>query len=297
MKYSDLFNGFDFCENVDLKIFSTMKVGGIGKFIIYPKNEKELLKIMKILQKNDIKHYILGNGSNTLFDDNGFQDVLISLRHFNKIERVGESVLVGGGVNLFALNNFLQKNGLSGFEWSYGIPASVGGFIKMNGGCFGHEVMECVESVFVAKNGQILEISKKLIKFAYRETNLENCVIFAVKMHFFNEKSEIILQKMLNYYNLKKESQPCEKFSLGSVFKRCFLNGEIVYVSKLIDNMGLKGVKIGGAEISTKHAGFIVNSANATSKDILKLIELVERKLWQCGVSCEREIVVLKERL
>lgn len=288
-----MFKKFDHIENADLSNFSTMRTGGKAKYIVFPKNSKELIKIIKIIKKNNFNYHIFGNGSNILFSDDGYDGVLINLKHFNSISIYGEMVYVGAGVNLFYLNQFLQKNGLSGIEWSYGIPATIGGLVAGNGGCFGHEICDYIDEVIILRDEKVITLTRNEITFNYRSCDLKGkCIILNVKLKLKFENHDVIKSKMLNFLEEKREKQPCEFPSLGSVFKRV-ITEEIIYPAKLIDNLGLKGVKIGGAEVSKKHAGFIVNCGNATSKDVLDLIKFLEEKLSKIGVNVEREIEIL----
>ncbi len=298
--YFNMFDNFEKIENADLKQYSTMRTGGCAKVIVFPKNIGEIVKILKICQKNREKTLILGNGSNILFDDNGFDGVIISLKHFNKIkickglEPNVREIEVGAGINLFQLNQKLAKRGLSGLEWSYGIPATLGGLLVMNGGAFGHEICEFVKEVKVLDGGKIREINAEQAEFSYRHSNLQKYIVLGANLQLSCEKTENILEKMNFFLAKRKESQPYEFPSLGSVFKQ-IRGEEIVYPAKLLDKMGLKGVRIGKAEISKKHAGFIINTGGATSADVLALIEFMECQVSKVGVTLEREIVVLKK--
>ena len=295
MRNKHLFRGFDFFENVDLKNYSTMKTGGRAKYIVFPRSKRELVKVLKICHGQGMRFYVVGNGSNILFDDSGFDGVLVNLKHFNDIKISSESAFIGAGMNLFYLNLYLQKNNLSGLEWSYGVPATLGGFVVCNGGCFGHEICEFVEEVTVLKDLQILTLKRDEIEFSYRHSSLkDSCVVLEVKLRLRLDNADVIKAKMLSTLEEKRRLQPCDLPSLGSVFKRVIVKEEIVYPAKLIDNMGLKGVKIGGAEVSKKHAGFVVNTGGATSEDVQKLVQFLENKLANLGVFPEREIVVLK---
>ena len=292
-----MFSEFECIENADLKEFSTIKIGGIARWIVFPKNHIELKKILQICEKNTLKLKILGNGSNILFADAGFDGVLVNLKYFNKItilEKLQDECIlqVGAGINLFALNIRLGMLGLSGLEFSYGIPASLGGFIYMNGGCFGHEVCEVISSVLVMDyDGNLKVIEKDECGFDYRASKLEKYIILGAKLRLKREKSELILKNMRFFLEKKRNSQPCDMPSLGSVFKIVKSNPPI-YPAKIIDNLGLKGVKIGMAEVSTKHAGFIVNLGGAKASDVIALIEFLEEKLKGVGVVVEREIVL-----
>lgn len=290
-----MFKDIEKLENVDLKNYSTMRTGGKAKLMLFPKNHIELISIIEECKKCNMKYFILGNGSNVLFDDNGFNGAIISLKHFNKIRVLKNNIAnVGAGINLFILNQQLAKMGLSGLEWSYGVPASLGGFVVMNGGCFGHEIGEFVKEVCVLHNGKIKVLKKDEMNFSYRNSSLKDYIIISVKLSLKNDTTDAIEKRMQMYFKQKCDSQPCELPSLGSVFKR-IISQEIIYPAKLIDNMGLKGVKINGAEVSRKHAGFIVNNGNATSADVLALIEFLEKSLADISVKPEREIIVLRE--
>ena len=296
-----MFEDFEYIKNAQLSNYSTVKIGGVTDYIVFPKNYLEIKKIIKICQKNNKKYYILGNGSNILFDDAGFDGVLINLKHFNKIKVFDDEkteklkrVFVGAGVNLFSLNQKLKQLGLSGLEWSYGIPATLGGLIVMNGGSFEHEICEFVEKVFVLDGKKFLSLKRHQIDFSYRYSSLKDLIVLGAVLKLKKEKSEVIQQNMMDFYSIKRTKQPCEFPSLGSVFKRFEKDGEIFYPAKIIDNMGLKGVIIGRAQISEKHAGFIVNLGGATSQDFLKLIELIEAKFYEKGYQPLREIIVLR---
>lgn len=287
-----MFNNFDIIKNADLSNFSTIKIGGKAKYVIFPKSVSELKKILKIAKNNNIKTQIIGNGSNILFDDNGFDGAILHLKNFDKIEFFDKYAVIGAGVNLFKLNLVLKEQGLSGIEWSFGIPASIGGFVFMNGGCFGHEICEFVEEIKVLKNDRIVTLNRKKIDFGYRFSNIDG-IILQVKLKLKKDDCKNIERKMLEFLKKKRDTQPCDMPSLGSVFKRISSRDGRVLPAKMIDTLGLKGVKIGRAEISTKHAGFIVNLGGATADDVKKLISLVENKFAEYGVFVEKEIKFL----
>lgn len=291
-----MFDNFEYLKNEELKNWSTVKIGGNAKYIVFPRNFFELKEIFKICEQNKLQHFILGNGSNVLFDDNGFDGVIVSLKNFNKIKRIGETkVCVGAGVNLFTLNQRLRNYSLGGLEWSYGIPATIGGFLAMNGGCFGHEICEFVDQILVLENDRLRIYKREEIDFSYRHCGLRgSSVIVLVWINLHKERLENIEKNMNENISKKRLSQPCEYPSLGSVYKRIFQDGEIIYPAKLIDKLGLKGVKIGRAQISEKHAGFIVNLGGATSADFVSLMKLIEEKVKEIGVCLKSEIIILR---
>lgn len=271
--------------NADLKNYCTFKIGGRGT-VLFPKNQFEVKRIANDCKKNHLDFFILGNGSNVLFPDDDFKKIIIDLRKLNNIKIAKQrTVIAEAGVRLFAFNRFLEQNGFAGFEWSYGIPATIGGLTYMNGGAFGEEVSNYIKKVKVLKNGKISWINRKKIDFSYRKSNILG-IILAVEFKFKNADSKIIEKQQKEFLEIRKKTQPYDKFSAGSVFKRT--DDKIPAI--MIDKAGLKGVKIGGAEISTKHAGFIVNNGDATSKDVKDLIELTRKK---CG-NFECEIIILE---
>ena len=264
--------------NEDLKKHCSFRIGGKAKFFIIVNNEKTLLNILKL---NNKKILIIGAGTNILFRNKKFNGTFIKLGEaFNKIKTASSKkkykiIEVGAGTNLFKLNLFLRKHGLSGLEWSFGIPGTVGGAIKMNAGAYGHEFGELVESVKVFSKGKIFWT--KDFSFSYRSSSFKDCIILSVKLKLSLGKTTNIEIAQKEYLSRRKESQPYSDFSAGSVFKRIINKEEIIYPAKIIDNLGLKGVKIGDAEISTKHAGFIINKGNAKSKDVVNLIRFIKK--------------------
>ena len=328
----NLFKDFDKKINEPIKFHTTFHIGGNAKCMVFPKTIFELKRMIKICNRNNLKYFILGNGSNVLFDDNVFDGVIISTKKLNKIsiQKVNKNnviVRVESGVNLYVLNKFCLENKLYGLEWSYGIPASFGGFIFMNGGCFEHEICENILSVTILENNKIITKNRDEIDFSYRHSKINGVILYAdilLKKECFLfslfcenvDKIELRKQKLLKcykkllkkqsffkifnsfsikylqtkYFNLKKEKQPLEYFSAGSIYKR----GNDFYPAKIIDELGFKGVSINDAEISTKHAGFIVNKKNATFDDVICLMKMIENKAKSLGYVFEREIIIVK---
>lgn len=281
-----MFDSIEKLEDVCLKDFCTFKIGGIGKIIVFPKNVLELKSVLKECKNNNLKYFILGNGSNILFPDYYFDKVIISLKNFNVVKVIRQNVVYAeSGVNLFALNKFLADNSLAGLEFSFGIPASVGGFVYMNGGAFGQEISNFVLRVKIFENGKVKWLSRKDIDFQYRHSGISG-IILGVELKLQSGDKKNIIKKQQENLAIRKENQPYNKFSAGSIFKR--ENGCIP--AKIIDTMGLKGVKIGEAEISKKHAGFIVNNGDAKAIDVIALIQFIKHKTH---MNFELEIVVL----
>ena len=283
-----MFNGLEVIQKADLKKYCTFKIGGRGT-IIFPKNVVELKKLIRECQKLNKNYFILGNGSNLLFSDFEINTILVSLKYFNEIRQVKkDEVFVGAGVNLFPLNIYLKNHNLSGLEWSYGIPGSIGGAIFMNAGAFGHSISENILNIKVLKCGKVENISKKNLEFSYRESNI-NGIILGATMKFKEGNLDKIAFLQQDFLERRKMSQPYDKFSAGSVFKRNIEKN--IIPAKIIDTFGLKGTRIGGAEISKKHAGFIVNNGDAKAIDVLALIEYIK---YKTGEDLELEIIYVK---
>lgn len=271
--------------NADLKDFSTFKIGGKGN-VIFPKNIAELKRVIKECEQNKLEYFVLGNGSNVLFPDYDLKTILISLKKFNKIKKDDETLFVEAGVNMFTLNKFCVEQELQGLEWSYGIPASFGGLLHMNGGAYENSIGNFVESVKILKNGKTLCLDSEALHFSYRSSNIDGIIIGAtIKLE--KGKKEKIKERQNYYLECRKNIQPLNYPSAGSVFKR----SEKIIPAKIIDEFNLKGTRIGDAEISKKHAGFIVNLDNAKAIDVIALIEYIKQK---CKMNFEEEIVILK---
>lgn len=272
-------------KNADLKNYSTFKIGGKGT-ILFPKCVCELKKVIADCKKNGLDYFILGNGSNVLFPDYDLKIILISLKNFKKIKKNGDFLQVDAGVNLFFLNKYCLDNCLSSLEWSYGIPASFGGLVHMNGGAYSSSIGEFIERVKVLKNGKVMWIDKDSLNFSYRASNIDG-IILCAEIHLKSEDKAKIEEKQRYFFECRKNTQPLEYPSAGSVFKR---KGEI-FPAKIIDELNLKGTRVGGAEISQQHAGFIINKHNAKAIDVLALISYIKRKT---NLNLEEEIIVLR---
>lgn len=291
MKMSNFYSFFNkFSQvrfNESLKRHTSFGVGGNAKVYIEPDSIGELFEILEICKVKKLRYKILGNGTNVYFSDKGFRGVVICLKRLNKIKVCENCVIAESGVSLFQLNKVACKNCLKGLEFTYGIPGSVGGAIIQNAGAFGGEIGDKICSVVVLRNGKI--VNEKNFWFSYRNSCFKNSgdVILKVafKLSYGDEKEIKSLQK--KYLQKRLQTQPYDKKSAGSVFKR---NGEII-PAKMIDTLGLKGVKIGDVEISPLHANFIVNHGEGTARDINKLVKFIKRKVKKSfGEKLEQEI-------
>ena len=281
--------------NVSLKKCTTYRVGGIAKYIAYPKNVNSLVKLIKYLKNKNIKYKILGNGSNLLFSDKEYDGVLIKLTEFNELEFIGKTKLrVGAGYNLIKLSLVTAKKGLTGLEFASGIPGTVGGSVFMNAGAYKSDMGYLVERVKVlTPDEKIINLENKEMNFYYRTSFLKThpgfiCLEVVIKLH--KGKKEAIEEVIKDRRQRRLTSQPLEYPSAGSVFR----NPEGDFAGRLIEESGLKGKRQGGAMISSKHANFIVNYKNAKAEDIKSLIELAHDKVkenYDIDLKIEQEFV------
>ena len=284
-------------ENESLKKHTSFKIGGKCKILAYPKNSKQVLDILNICKNNKISHFILGRGSNLLVSDLGFDGIVISSKNLNKIELISDDeIYCESGVGLSKLCGFALKNSLSGLEFAFGIPGSVGGAVFMNAGAYGGEMKDVVKNVICLDNiGNIQKLKGRDLKFSYRHSvfqEQESFILGAVLKLFKSEKSKIRL-KMDELLEKRRKKQPLEFPNAGSVFKRP-KNG---YAAELIEKCGLKGEKIGGAQVSQKHSGFIVNLGGATSDDVNNLIKKIQQVVAKnSGVFLEPEIKYIESK-
>ena len=271
-------------KNFNIRNHTTIKVGGITEYFAEPNNIYEFLDLLEWSHLNNQKCLIIGAGSNLLINNIFLKGLIICTKKMKtlKIEPETGIVEAEAGVMLPTLSTSLAKYGLQGGEWAVGIPGTLGGAICMNAGTRDISLANNLISVKVinSKTLEIFELKKKEINFGYRFSPFQDndLMIISAKMHFI-PKGNIsnIIQTTKDILKKKKESQPYHLPSFGSIFK----NPDNNFAAKLIDDTGLKGLKIGGAEISNMHANFIVNNSSASSKDIFKLITLVQKKVQQ----------------
>ena len=206
-----MFENIEKLVDADLKNHCTFKIGGRGT-VLFPKNQFEVKRIVNDCKKNSLEFFILGNGSNVLFPDGEFKKAIIDLRKLNNIKITKQgAIMAEAGVRLFAFNKFLEQNGFAGFEWSYGIPATIGGLTFMNGGAFGEQVANYIKKVKILKNGKISWINRKNIDFFYRKSNIEG-IILAVEFKFKKADSRIIAEEQRKFFDIRKKTQPYDKF-------------------------------------------------------------------------------------
>lgn len=281
-----------------MKKHTSFKIGGIADEFIKVKNENELTQAIKYAKEKNIKITIIGNGSNLLVLDKGIRGLVIKIdiQKF-QMEKKKEyiEITVGSGYKTMALAVKLMNEEISGFEELSGIPGTIGGAIFMNAGAYGKEIKDInISTKCMDYDGNIFELSNKEQEFEYRSSifNKKNYIILETKLKLEYGKKDEIKKKMEEYLLSRKEKQPLEYPSAGSTFKR----QEGVITAKLIDECGLKGFVIGGAKVSEKHAGFIINYNNATAKDVLDLIKYVKEKVYEeYGIKIKEEIRIVGE--
>ena len=285
-------------HNVEMKFEEPMskhtsfRIGGPAEVIAFPKSGEELSKILKVSALLDYKPVILGAGTNILAPDEGMRGLVICLKDcLDGIEQLGpNSIRVMAGVTMTRAAVFAANLGLSGLEFAHGIPGTVGGGVYMNAGAYGGEICQvCSQVAVMDMNGEIRLVPNEQMGFAYRHSCLEDTQGIVVYADFLLQKAspEGIREKMQELMAKRKASQPLDLPSAGSAFKRP-VGG---YAAALIDQAGLKGFQVGGAGISTKHAGFAVNLGGATAKDVKDLLQQVSDTVYQkSGIRLEPEV-------
>lgn len=273
---------------------TTFRVGGPAEVFVTVDNKEQLEKIIKYLNLVERPYFILGNGSNLLVGDKGYRGVIIRLGgEFTALKIEGNLLTAGASVLLSAAAREAMENGLTGMEFASGIPGSIGGGVKMNAGAYDGEMRQIVESVQVMyKDGSILDLDNDTMEFGYRNSVIKNrpYVVLQVSLRLQPGNKEEILARMNELAARRKEKQPLEFASAGSTFKR----PEGYFAGKLIMDSGLRGARIGGARISEKHCGFVINDGTAIAADIAELIqEVVETVRDKFGVTLEPEVIFL----
>lgn len=274
--------------NQEMKNYSNMRIGGVAKKLIILENREE---IVEVWGKNE-NIFLLGNGTNVLFTDNFMDRVFVCTKKLNKIIDLGNGqVKVEAGANLKELIDFMEKKNYTGIESLFGIPGTIGGLIYMNGGAFGTEIFDKIKSIEIFdENGEIKEIERKDIKASYRKTEIQdkNWIILSAIFEFENGFDK---GKVLEIKELRESKHPLHKPSLGSTFKNP--NGD--FAARLISECGLKGKIIGGAQIAEKHPNFILNIENASFKDIIDILDLVKKEVFEkFTIKLEEEIIIVK---
>ena len=277
---------------------TSFKIGGPAQCFINAEIVEEIKQICKVASKNDINLTIIGNGSNLLVTDNGINGIVVkvNIKKFElEFSNDDVSLIVGAGNKLGEIAQKLLRNEITGFEFAAGIPGTIGGAVRMNAGAYGKEMKDIVETVkYMDYDGNIYEKSNKDLEFEYRKSMFakNKFIILEAKLKLQKGNAQYIKDKMLEFEQSRKQKQPLEFPSAGSTFKR----GTDFITAKLIDDAGLKGYRVGGAMVSTKHAGFVVNENNATAQDVLNLVKHIKQEVYKkFNKKIELEIQVIGE--
>ena len=284
-------NRIPYREQEPLSNHTTFKIGGPCPLYVLPENREQLSVLLNALRKMHQEFLVIGNGSNLLVSDQGTQMVVIRLSgEFAQIQSVENKLIAGGGAQLAALCKKAAELSLTGLEFAYGIPGSIGGAVYMNAGAYGGEMKDVLEYVQVMDlRGNIRELTLEDLQMGYRTSALQHQtgVLIQAVFRLSPGNREEIQAKMEDILGRRKEKQPLEYPSAGSTFKR----PEGAYAAALIEECGLKGQRVGGAMVSPKHSGFLINYDHATCKDVEELIALVQKTVRiQTGFSLECEV-------
>ena len=280
-----------------MSVHTTFRIGGTADYFVMPSSVSELESVIRLLKESDIEYYVIGNGSNLLVGDKGYRGVIIQLADtFDGVEYVDDvMVKVMSGMKLSRLGNQLADKGLAGFEFATGIPGTIGGAVRMNAGAYGGEIKDIIISAEVLdKNGNIVTLDKDELELGYRTSCImkNGYVVVSATLRLAHGNREDIIANIKELSVKRRTKQPLEYPSAGSTFKR----PEGYFAAKLIEDAGLKGLSSGGAQVSEKHAGFVVNKGNATARDVCELTDKIKEEVQkQFGVTLELEVIKLGE--
>lgn len=284
-------------ENESMAKHISFRVGGCADYYVNCIDRKELSSLLSFLTEEGVPHMLIGNGSNLLFRDSGYRGVIIHLEgEFQDCEVQGDTVIAGSGKLLSSVSSLAAKSGLAGMEFASGIPGSIGGAIYMNAGAYGGEMKDIVTRVWLmSPDGKEETVRTGTeMEFAYRNSCLQRTgeIVTKVELKLQPEDAEAIQARIAELTEKRVQKQPVNFPSAGSTFKRPAEG----YAAALIQESGLKGVSVGGAEVSEKHSGFIINKGGATATDVLQLMELVEKKVYEdSGIHLEPEVRIIGE--
>ena len=287
--------GIEWEQNCPLSRHSSFHIGGAADFALFPKSNDELCQALTFLRAQDLPILVIGNGSNVVFSDEGYRGVVVFTGKCRKIKIEDDTVYADAGVQLSALSSAVRDEGLSGLEFAFGIPGTLGGAVYMNAGAYGGSMSDvCISSEYYdLKTGQVFGLFGDEQCFDYRKSIYQEhpeYIVLSATLKLKKGKRRQITEQMRTYLDKRRAAQPLELPNAGSTFKR----PEGYFAGKLIEDCGLKGLTVGGAQVSTKHAGFIVNIGGATCKDVKCLIEQIKATvLQQTGVELECEIQFL----
>lgn len=280
-------------KDVPLRSFTSMRTGGPADWLLEPETDNQLLALIDLAQNSSIPMLIIGNGSNILISDLGFRGMVIHLgKRMSRIDVNGFRITAQSGALLSAVARRAADSGLTGFEFAAGIPGSVGGALCMNAGAYGGDISQILESAVVLHNGQMLSLPAADLKLSYRSSIIEkeSMVVLSAVFSLTVDDKSAVLARMEDLNKRRREKQPLQFPSCGSFFKR----PAGYFAGALIEQAGLKGYSVGDAQVSEKHAGFIINRGNATSADIYALMRHIQDTVQQrFGVLLEPEVKLI----
>lgn len=283
----------EYVKGLSLATKSSFRIGGAADVAVFPRTDAELAAAARSVRESGLPMLVVGNGSNILFEDAGYRGAVIFTEKMNETRACGNSIIAGAGASFTALALTAKNAALCGIEFAYGIPGSVGGAVVMNAGAYGSEVAQVIRScrAYDAKRDVFLTIPKDEMKLSYRHsifTDDPDLVCLSAEFNLEEGNAQEIEAKMRELMQRRRDKQPLEYPSAGSVFKRPAPN---IFAGKLIEDSGLKGLSVGGARVSEKHAGFIINTGGATAADVLELIARVQEAVRSnYGVELECEV-------
>ena len=279
-----------------MKKHTTFRVGGNADYFVVPKTEEEVKNVVSLCKSEEMPYFILGNGSNLLVGDKGYRGVIIQIcKEMNQIEVQGTSLLVQAGALLSKVGSAALKAGLTGFEFASGIPGTMGGAVFMNAGAYGGEMKDILAEVTVLdERGEVRVLKKEELGLGYRTSAVakKGYVVLSARVELQSGDKKKIEARMQELKVQRTTKQPLEYPSAGSTFKR----PEGYFAGKLISDSGLRGFQVGGAQVSEKHCGFVINKENATASDIVELMnQVIEKVQNEFGVTLEPEVRKLGE--
>jgi UDP-N-acetylmuramate dehydrogenase len=277
-KLKEMLNPKDIKIDEPMKNHTSFRVGGPVDILVTPENSQQVIEVIKLCKADNMPCYIIGNGSNLLIRDAGIRGVVIKLCKLNEIRVDGDRITTDSGAELKSVSNIALEHSLAGFEFACGIPGSVGGAVAMNAGAYNGEISHVIESAKVIDNeGNIRILNKEELELGYRMSSILKYGYTVLDVTFKLEKGEHekIKSRIEDLNKRRSDKQPLEYASAGSTFKR----PDGYFAAKLIEDTGLKGFSVGEAEVSQKHSGFIINKGNATAKDVLDLIGIVQDRV------------------
>jgi UDP-N-acetylmuramate dehydrogenase len=277
--------------NESLAQFTTFRIGGVADYYVEPADADDAVNIVRYLNKQGVPFYVMGNGSNVLISDEGIRGVVINTEtSFNYLRLEGNKIISGSGVKIAKFVDFAIQNSFAGVEMLAGIPATIGGALVMNAGCYGGETSTYVTSVTAIVGSDLKKLSKQDCEFRYRGSNLKGTVILEAEFELPKGNKEEITKKRKELLLHRNDTQPVEVPNAGCVFKNPKDNKAAI----LIQECGLKGTSYGGAMVSPKHANFIVNTGNATANDVVELVKIIKKTVKdKTGYDLEMEVKLI----